>query len=515
MGQTFVFEELDEATREYLLAVRDTQGEGAPGVFAPTTSSMAGCGCIAGPIVIIATLIMTLTTWINLVYDDPVKLAFLQTAGLLVGGWLLVAGLRTRSGRASKSIAGNWVYVDPLHLYEAYREQLTITRIDDALEAQFTHHYSNTTYQHSVVTIKLGGTNKHTIQLNDPLLAEQIAAFLNYLAWARGPEGGDQSRLPPASLGAVAKYIVVHAVEPRNSEGNLDLNLVRLAVPTVPEEPKQASRAAPNILPYIVMLAAGVGIFFVMAEVINPVVRDAAIYRAVIQEPCEPWYLRLYLLDHRNTAHREEVLRRLGQEYDELIGKLQNRPGDPNLRKGMIAILHSLKIPEQPLVSLKVMELAGPPGGQERVEKLRDGLVGTIQEHKADPNAKAFDYLAASGGIVGEFALLMPSVTPPPGVVFAKPRTARGIQMIEFAQMPEDATHAHFEVAYQLLPDPTQTGGLLLSVRMEIRTTPDGDPVATYTEEAHPVRPAELAVEMTRLQDRLLAGLVGKAPAVK
>ena len=48
MSQTFVFEELDHATRDYLLAVRDSQGEGAPGIFAPVTSLMAAGGCVCG-----------------------------------------------------------------------------------------------------------------------------------------------------------------------------------------------------------------------------------------------------------------------------------------------------------------------------------------------------------------------------------------------------------------------------------------------------------------------------------
>ena len=57
----------------------------------------------------------------GLIYKDPVRIAFLQTAGLLVGGWLLFAGFR--GGKGTNKIAGSWVYVDPLHLYEAYREQ--------------------------------------------------------------------------------------------------------------------------------------------------------------------------------------------------------------------------------------------------------------------------------------------------------------------------------------------------------------------------------------------------------
>src|SRR4051812_18828705 len=118
MSTTFNFEELDEATHHYLVAGRDAEGLGSPGGFAATSDALPGCGCIAGPIVIILTLVATLTTWLGVIYDDPVGVALLQTGGLLVGGWLLVAGLRG-SKRGNNKIAGTWVYVDPLFLYEA------------------------------------------------------------------------------------------------------------------------------------------------------------------------------------------------------------------------------------------------------------------------------------------------------------------------------------------------------------------------------------------------------------
>src|SRR5207248_10108248 len=180
---------LDETTRDYLVAVRDAEGAGSPGVFAPTSSSLAGCGCIGGLVIIFATLLFTLTTWIDLVYRDPVRVAFLQTAGLLLGGWLLVAGLRSAAAKGSKRVAGNWAYADPLHLYEAYREQVTVTPIGDVVEANFTHNYNNGAYQNSVVRVVLTGNVTTQVTVNNEQRAEQMVVYLNYLAWARGPDG--------------------------------------------------------------------------------------------------------------------------------------------------------------------------------------------------------------------------------------------------------------------------------------------------------------------------------------
>ena len=92
-----------------------------------------------------------------MIYDDPVRVALLQTAGLVIGGWLLLAAIRAKAVKGSSKIAGNWVYADPLHLYEANREQVKITRIDDVVEANFTHNYNNGSYQNSVIRILLEG----------------------------------------------------------------------------------------------------------------------------------------------------------------------------------------------------------------------------------------------------------------------------------------------------------------------------------------------------------------------
>jgi hypothetical protein len=513
MSQKFLFEELDEVTRDYLIAVRDAEGSGAPGVFAPTTSTMKGCGCIGGPIIIIATLLFTLTNWIDVIYDDPVRVALLQTGGLLVGGWLLVAAMRASAAKGGKKMAGYWVYLDSLHLYEAYREQVTVTPIEDAVEANFTHNYNNNKYQNSVVRILLSGNNVAQVTLNNEQRAEQMVVYLNYLAWARG-EGGERATLPPASLGGLAKYVSKHDAEPKDAEGNINLNLVELDITEVPETPTREGRAMPALLPYVFIILAGFGIFFVMSRFINPPLRDDAIYSAVIKEPCEPWFLRLYLIDDRNKLHREAVFDRLGKEYDKVIGQLQNvqvRQGDPKLRTGMVEILTSLKTSESNVVSLKVSEESDRerPGAKERVEKLREGLVGRISEHKSDASAKTFDYLTAEGGILGELAVIAPPVQPPAGMTFPKPRTAVGIQLIEFAQAPDDAKHAHIEVLYKLSPVEKDPRLLKMDVTVEIRSNIEGDPVSTYSA-SNIVAQAQLDDMVTIiLKDRLLFGLVG------
>ena len=74
------------------------------------------------------------------------------------------------------------------------------------------------------------------VTLKNESRAEQMVTFLNYLAWARGPDGGERADLEPADLGALAKYVVRNGDEPKDAENNINLNLVELDITEVPEE---------------------------------------------------------------------------------------------------------------------------------------------------------------------------------------------------------------------------------------------------------------------------------------
>jgi hypothetical protein len=515
MKQTYVFEELDSATREYLISVRDAKGEGAPGIFVPTSSAFAGCGCIAGPIIIIFTLIATLTTWPkDLVHQEPGAIAFLQTAGLLLGGWLAIAGVRAMASKGSKTSAGNWLYVDSLYLYEACREQVTVTPIEDVSEANYTHNYNEGNYQNSVVRIAFDGAKPISVTINNEAKAEQFTAFLNYLAWARGSEGEGRGKLSPAKLGALAKYAVVHDTEPKDTEGNFDFDLVDLEIDEVPGEHTREGHAVPQILPYILIVLSAVAIYFTMWKVVNPPVRDEALFDAVTKYP-EPGGLRAYLSDERNTRHRDEVQRLLDDIYARAITQVNRNGTDPKLREGMTRILDSLKGQLEPAVSLNVEEIGANDGADKRKEALRNGIVGTLKEHwvdEQDKDPKHPDYFTAEGGICGQLAQLMPPITPLPGVpAFTIPPTAIGLQLMSFAAKPEEATHAHFEISYEFVP--TNNNRYQLRVKVAFRTTLDGDPVLTYEDTRGNFGKEDFQQQITQLKDRLVDGMVGNGAA--
>ena len=520
MSQKFVFDELDEATRDYLTAVRDAEGSGAPGVFAPTSSALAGCGCIAGPIIIIATLLFTLTSWINVIYDDPTRVALLQTAGLVVGGWLLVAAARSAAAKKSRKFAGYWVYADPLYLYEANREQIKITRIDDVVEANFTHNYNNGSYQNSKIRILLGDNSVAQVTLNNEARAEQMVVFLNYLAWARG-EGGERAALPPATLGGLAKYVSKNDAEPKDADGNINLNLVELDITEIPEEPAREGRAMPALLPYVVIFVAGIGVFFVMSRIINPPLRDDAIFDAVtkVTQPpsVEPRFLRAYLIDDRNTRHRDEVQKQLASFYTPVINHVNQHATSAELKGGMVKILESLSTADQPVVSIRVTELmdgkpSGKAGAGERQKKLRDGVVGGSSP------------AGVGGGILDEFAKVSGPIQPPPGILFAEQPPPIGHQLIAFAEAPEPEPGekpkpAHFEIVYNLKPgtDPNvYQVEVTIMIRSDVvKTDENGNPLKPDGNDGF-LMPVQYRIEqldgpgMDAIRDQIVKEMVGK-----
>jgi hypothetical protein len=461
MSATYNFEELDAQTREYLTAVRDAEGRGSPGIFASTTDPLPGVGCVVGPLVIIGTLLGTLIPD-RMVLNDPIGLAMLQTAGLLLGAWLITAKLRMSAAR--RRLAGNWVYADPLFLYQAFREQVTLIPLDDLAEARVTHNYNNDAYTNSALTLLFSGRRQATVTIPNERRADQLRTYLNYVAWARGPEGGTRAKLSPATLGGVARYVARNDDEPTDAEGGLNLNLVELDITEVPEEPSRDGRALPSVLPYVAMILFAAACFCAFAWVVDPPLRDDALYDLIMKEPyVEPQHLRAYLLDERNKLHRDAVAKRLAQFYDDPVRHVQRQGQDPELREGMAKVLDSLRTAEQPLASLRVTEQNTPPGTEgnkaKREKELRTQLVNAINaEFSRQPWGQP---------------IRVPNEENPP------PRSPIGEQLIAFIEAPEGADKVHFDITYGV--EPAENGAGRLAATVTIRTNINEQPVATGT----------------------------------
>jgi hypothetical protein len=494
MSTTFNFEELDDATREYLVAVRDGEGSRSPGVFVSTSDALPGCGLLAGPLVVIGTLLATLTSWIDVVYDDPIRVAMLQTAGLVAGGWLFLAWFRL--GKSPNWYAGAWAYVDPLHLYEAYRETITITPLDDVVEAHFTHNYNNGNYQNSVVRISMGNNRVTTVTLSNEARAEQMVVYLNYVAWAQGPES-KHGNLSAAKLGGVARYVARNDHEPLDAQGELSFDMIELDITNVPEEPQREGRSVPPVVPYLVMVLAAAVLFVFFAFVVNPPMRDDAIFDLVTRETTppsvEPRFLRAYLVDPRNTMHRDEVYQLLARFYKDPIDHVRQKGTDRDLRAGMAKILESVSRAEQPVVSVRVTEQNTPVGKEStrtnRESDLRTQFVSKLNDELSKP-------------------LWGQAIKPPPGEEFTEQPPPIGQQLLAFVEAPADAKGAHFDITYII--DPAEFGQFRLAVQVDLRTSVEENPVATSRFDVPtPFDAAALAGEVIKLKEELVLRLVG------
>jgi hypothetical protein len=336
-----------------------------------------------------------------------------------------------------------------------------------------------------------------SLQLNKESKAEQLAAYVNYLSWARAGHGVEVADLPPAKLGAVAKYVARNGDQPIGPSGTLDMSLLHLDIEEVPEEPKREGRATPSILPYIVMVLAAATIFAVGCFIVNPFVRDNAIYSDVMTTPTEPRFLRIYLMDPRNTIHRDEVLTALSGHYQGVIRHVTSKAQQPDLRSGMLKILNSLREDgNQPVVSLQVTERSPArisKAAPERVKRLREGVVGG-------------DGLLGRNrdGILDVFATISPPVFIPNVTITPAPPPI-GHQLIGFVEKPEDARHAHFEIIYEFKPV-DDNAGYLLTVNVAIRESPEGEPVAVFAKDLSIYKDDEK--DLTRAMDDLRSNLV-------
>ena len=494
MSTTINFDEFDDATREYLLEVREREGRGTPGVFAPVNASLAGCGCIMGPIIIITTLCITMLS--GVIYKTPTRIAMLQTAGFLLGGWMLVAAFRVWGSKNSQKRAGTWVFGDPLYLYEAAGEQVKVTAVDEVIEAQYTHNYNNGAYQNSVVKLLMPGNSIVATTVNNEQRAEQMVVYYNYLAWARGADGGDRANLAPAVLGGLAKYVAKNDNEPLDGEGNVNLDLVELDVTEMPEEPRREGGGTPNFLPYIVMVVAGFVCFFLMKQINTPM-RDDEIHKAVMREPVEPHWLRLYLMDTRNKKHREAVSRRLASFYDTPIAFATSNATSPALGRATAKVLEELRAAELPVASIRVKELGGLPGlgsGDERAKKVQTKIADTM---------------------VDQFVKLYPRLTPPGGATFVVQPPPVGRQLVEFVEAPEEAA-AHIEVDYKF-EDGNAPGLVKVQYAIRIRSRIEDGSVESkdnlYLVDALPMSNLDAAV--TKLGEQVVRDIFGMVAEAK
>jgi hypothetical protein len=469
--EKFHFQELDERSREYLLTVRDTGGRGMPGIFVSKINFLPVLGCIFGLAIIITFAIISY----NQLTSEPLAVAMLETVGLLLGGWMVLAAFRVWTASKSSRYAGHFVYADAETLWECSGEYVTATDIYDLTEARGVQNYNQGKYQNTAVTVRTASGSR-TFTLANESRAERLIVFLNAVAWLRA--GGDNTRhvdaksqeeinfkkLPAAVMGGVAKEMAKSGDMPRTFTARaLDLDVDDVPVP------KKEGRASSGLVNCLIIIAVAVVSIFLF-RALNVGWRDDAIWeniKDIQNQDHRPVWLRMYLKDERNTKHRDDAKHMLVDIYKSNIARMRNggggvpivgaapNPGVPPFQMPPIGVpqFQQARIPDKdlidglepilmrmaedastPLIKVSVKETGGGAGAEEREKSIAD------------------KYTEALFDGIGEGLVIVVGPADPP---------------------------AHIELAYELNPDQKT----LVRFTIKYRKTPNEEPVATVTKD--------------------------------
>lgn len=354
MLRTIDYVQLDPATKAYLRAVRRANGRGSPGVFEATPDARAGLALLAGLVV------LPLFLWIGYSTNKaPWAAAMIQTAGVVLGGWLIVYALR-RWLASPDRYAGKFVYFDPEHVFVGRGEEVQYARLDPDATAK--------PDREAVRVVTEDGT--FAVPLSGRAAALAVADYYDALTHLRRRPDGWWAGESPAALGAIARFMVVNDRLPVN------LSEVTLDIGEMPPEVRAARRRPSGVVRYLLIVAVGVGAYLAFNATNQPL-HDEGAFAAVNQD--SPADLRHYLADPHTAAHHEEAKTKLAALYDKPIATVKAGGTDEEVREAFATLLDSLRGPEIPAVSIAVTDATGNPLSS-WAETLRTRLADGIGE---------------------------------------------------------------------------------------------------------------------------------------
>ena len=454
MAFTCKFETLDPDTRGYLQAVRTRQGRHTAGVFAAGGAEvLPWIGLVVGPFV---GLLMVLGSFGG--NKSPAATAMLQTAGVLVGGWPVWYAVRRWASGGSRWYGGRFQFFDPLHVYQVDGETVTVNGLQAVRGVEA---------RGAAVQFDLGERGLR-VPVGSAKKAAEVEEYYAAMAELEGRPDGRWANAGPAELGAAARYFADTEEEPR------EVSDTGLEVAEVPDAPAVAARAGWGVGGLLLITLAGAGLFAAFWAVNVPLGDEIAFGRA--KEGGAPG-LRAYLLDPRNTSHRDEARQLLAKAYDLPVAHLKGLdPGEqPALRDALVKLLDALRTSDSPVVSIRVT--SETPG---------DDMATSLRSELADGLARSI-----------------------------------GPELIAFVGPPDDKP-AHLTVKYtlpQAKPDGDENQGIpeVVALTVEVRATLDGEPAAASWRVPLKINPGVEGVQrLDLLKQELCRELVGEwrpAPA--
>lgn len=355
MLRTIAYSQLDPDTKAYLRAVRQAGGRGAPGVFDAKSDSRAVWAFLFGLLILPVGLWFAYST-----NKAPWGMALLQTASVMLGGWLLLYAFR-RWFAGTDRYAGKFVYFDPQSVFVGQGEEVQYARLsgDTAVEPA------------GDTGVKVDtGSGVFVVPVPSRTVALYVADYYDALSHLRRDENGWWQGVEPAVLGAMARFMVVNERVPSN------LTEVSLEIDDLPEEVRPARGRPSGILRYLLILAVG-GFVYTCFLFSNKPLHDAGAFAGVNQT--SPAELRHYLNDPHTEAHHAEAKQKLKDLYAAKRKELAARTSpDPTTRDAFLTLLDTLDGPEPPAVSIAVTDKTNNPTGGSWATALRTRLADGI-----------------------------------------------------------------------------------------------------------------------------------------
>jgi len=290
-SNTFIFEELDQPSKDYLLAIGKNKGDGFPGFYTYKPNSwwaflVAGVVFLGGIPVI------------NFVdtFAEPKAQAMLQTALFLVGGWLMILSFRRGGFFSNASDLCSFFYVDGKYYWNWNHYSVDVVNIENIKSFDYSLNEQFKTYDFKVDCIH------RVIQIS--VLNEELATKLYSLFF----------------------YI---SKQEKNFDDDflVDETFKNISPDGVPD-PFKARNEKVRVLNYGFSFLF-LGLAFYLFLQINIVFRDQQVWESIqtINSDEKVYWLRIYLRDPRNIRHRDEAFKQLGDKYTNVfqkIGESQN-----------------------------------------------------------------------------------------------------------------------------------------------------------------------------------------------
>lgn len=293
-SNTFIFEELDQPSKDYLLAIGKNKGKGFPGVYVGKSNSW-WCFLVAGFVFLGAIPVVNFAD----TFADPKAQAMLQTALFLVGGWFVMFSFRRKGFFSSASNLCSFIFVDGKYYWNWSHYSVDVVNIENIKSFVYSFNEQFKTYDFKIDcayrVIRISVLNK--------LLATKLYSLFFY-------KSKQEKNFDDSDDGFL-----------------LDETFKNLSPDGVPDPFKATNEKVGIVNYWFFVLVLGV-VFFLFFQ-IDIIVRDDQIWESIqnINSDEKVYWLRIYLRDPRNTRHRDVALKQLGLKYETIfnkIGKSQN-----------------------------------------------------------------------------------------------------------------------------------------------------------------------------------------------